>query len=214
MYLCKRYDYCSCTCLCRSTLCAASDQNSPEIASPAVAKDQTWAVPFTRMNGSAVSSQSIPAALRFPLICPNSSAQVILFWPNWKDIKDVARSRILTFSVSFLNLDVFRCFVSRPKSNPAEVTRYLVRKVRKTSGCFFGSRPILLAWDMRNWNAFCQTDPKELKVSDFRFQTDPTGLKVNLVHVAYSDRGKVNLVKRPGGVIDGDKRFLLRKCEI
>ena len=60
----------------------------------------------------------------------------------------------------------------------------------------------------------------------FRVQTHPVHLrhaklkwknlngkmeKAHLVHIADSHRGKVNLIKWPGGVINGDDRFLLRK---
>ena len=45
-------------------------------------------------------------------------------------------------------------------------------------------------------------------------KNDNEELKDHLVHVADSHRGKVNLIERPRGVVNGDYRLLLRKCVV
>ena len=65
-------------------------------------------------------------------------------------------------------------FLSIPSSSPVKESRYLVRNVRNTLGCFFGSRPILFTWDMRNWNGKMKME-KWKKLTWFILQTVTEG---------------------------------------
>ena len=144
------------------------------------------------MKGSDFSSQSTPASLRFPLICAISFAQLILFCPSWKDgkVSRISLMRVKNF-YNFVDVLPLHSIVL-----PSQGVKVLGEKRPKHVGLFLR----------------VQTHPVHLRHAKLKWKNENGKMeKAHLVHIADSHRGKVNLIEGPGGVINGDDRFLLRK---